>query len=170
MPEGINSGTAELCDNVARRAVAEVRHELRNFQAVSDIKVENLKVDLDRTAREVKGELERTAQDLKSDTAKSAASVKTNFEEKHATLTTALTKIESLMKWAGSLIVSLILGVLGWSLLQQVQNNEQQKRDLQSQIKLLEEQDRTRLLANRNAEILRSVAPEQSQASSTKGP
>lgn len=150
MPEGLN-GSA---DNEARRQVAEVRHELRNFMAVSDIKTQNLRDEFERSAKDVKEATIAAAKTVKEEGEKSAETIKTNFEVKHTELQCSLGKIESLLKWAGSLIVSLILGVLGWSLLQQVQSNEQQKKDLQSQIKLLEEQEHTRLLVQRNSEAL----------------
>lgn len=62
----------------------------------------------------------------------------------HKSLTDSLVEIKSLMKWAGSLIITLIIGVLGWSLVQQYQANEQSKKDLEAQIKLLQEQEKTR--------------------------
>jgi hypothetical protein len=160
MPEGLAGGATRICDDIARQQVAEVRHELRNYQSVNDIKAQNLKTDLERTASEVKTELTRTAQELKSNQAASAATVKADFEAKHGEVTTAISKIESLLKWAGSLIITLILGVLGWSLLQQITNNQQQQKDLQSQIKLLEQQERARQLQLPEARMLPPSAAE----------
>lgn len=171
MPEGVGGVAPNLCDEEARRQVAEVRHELRNYQAVNDIKAENLKSDFDRTAKEVKEETKRVAQTVKEETqriatvvkedaAASAKTIKTDFEVKHGELARSLSKIESLLKWAGSLIISLILGVLGWSLLQQITNNAQQQKDLQAQIKLLEQQERARVLQQPEQRVLPPSAAE----------
>ncbi len=164
MPEGVGGAPDNLCDNEARRQVAEVRHELRNFQAVSEIKQENLKNDFERTAKEVKAELIRSSEDTKSATVESAKAVKKDFEAKHNELTTNLQKIESLLKWAGSLLITLILGVLGWSLLQQITNNSQQQKDLQAQIKLLEQQERARMLQQPEMRVLPPSAAESALA------
>jgi len=134
MPPGVNQGNCH--DATARKEVAEVRHELRNHIAVYEIKHENLKTD-------VKG---------KHDTLKS------ELTGEHASLTKALDEIKSLMKWAGSLIITLIIGVLGWSLVQQYQANEQQKRELEQQIRLLQEQERTRVIAEQNRDRLNEAA------------
>ena len=130
MPEG-------LIDSTARREVAEVRHELRNYCAVNDIKHKNLEDDV--AARDGK-------------------------------LTKALEEIKSLMKWAGSLTISLIIGVLAWSLVQQYQANEQQKRDLEQQIRLLQEQERTRAIAEENRRVLQDqLTPGASEAPAASG-
>lgn len=120
MPERI----AECCDDVARREVADVRHELRNHKAVAEIKAENLKKEVDSKAIDVKASID---------------------------------EVRSLMKWAGSLIITLIIGVLGWSLVQQYQANEQQKNDLEQQLRLLQEQDQARAITTRNTERLDDI-------------
>lgn len=53
-----------------------------------------------------------------------------------------LTRLENILKWAGSLLVTLFISTLVWSLTQQYNANESQKRDLQQQVQLLEAQQR----------------------------
>lgn len=57
-----------------------------------------------------------------------------------------LDRQEGIMKWAGGLLFSLILAVLGWSLLQQISANSAQMENNEKQIELLRERDRTRVL------------------------
>jgi hypothetical protein len=66
-------------------------------------------------------------------------------EERHDVLTGMVTRLESALKWAGGLLISLILTVLGWSLLQQVNANESQKKDVQQQLDLMKAAEIQRL-------------------------
>lgn len=84
-------------------------------------------------------------------------------EEGRNAVTKSIEELKSILKWAGSLIISLIIGVLAWSLVQQYNANEDQKRQLENQIRLLQEQERTRLIAEQNRARLEQVAPTQSQ-------
>lgn len=68
----------------------------------------------------------------------------------------AVGRLESAIKWAGGLVVSLILGVLGWAVLQQINTNETQKREMQQQINLLKEQEAAR---NESREAIMSRLP-----------
>jgi uncharacterized protein HemX len=126
MSPGVDCHDAE-----ARRDIADVRHELRNHKAVTDIKADNLKKEVDEKDTALKGSLD---------------------------------EIKSLMKWAGSLIITLIIGVLGWSLVQQYQANEQQKTDLEQQIRLLQEQERTRAIAQQNRAAIDQLTAGRSEA------
>lgn len=104
----------ECHDTQARTDLADIRHELRNYRAVNDLKGDNLRSEM---------------------------------HTRDAATAAALAEIKSLMKWAGSLIISLIIGVLGWSLVQQYQANEQQKKELESQLRILQEQERSRIIS-----------------------
>jgi cytoskeletal protein RodZ len=53
-------------------------------------------------------------------------------------LKTSVTEIKSMLTWIGGVIISLIIGVLGWSLVQQFAANEAQKTALQLQITQLQ--------------------------------
>lgn len=64
-------------------------------------------------------------------------------------------RVESMLKWAGSLIVMLFISALGWSLAQQYNANESTKKDLQAQVELLREQQRNSMAARADrAQIL----------------
>ena len=49
-----------------------------------------------------------------------------------------VTELKNALKWAGGLIVSLMLSFMAWAALQQFNANEQQKKDLKEQIELLQ--------------------------------
>jgi len=85
-------------------------------------------------------------------------------DERHAVVAEKVTRLESAIKWAGGLIVSLVLTVLGWAVLQQINANEAQKKDMQQQIKLLEEQERAR--NHVRSEILERLPPSTAEAAS----
>lgn len=62
-----------------------------------------------------------------------------------------ITELKNALKWAGGLIISLMLSFMAWAALQQYNANETQKRELQEQVKLLQSQeqaqaDRARIL------------------------
>lgn len=69
----------------------------------------------------------------------------TTMEAKHNSQSAKLDQMYSALKWAGGLIISLILTVLGWSLIQQINANEAAKKDMQQQIDLLKAQEAERL-------------------------
>lgn len=80
--------------------------------------------------------------------------------ERYAQLNANIARMESVMKWAGGVIISLILTVLGWALVQQINANESQKRDLQQQLDLLKAQQAQRLeLLSRSGAADTGVAP-----------
>lgn len=80
----------------------------------------------------------------------------------HTETNTKIDKIESAIKWAGGLIVSLVLTVLGWAVIQQINANESQKKEMQQQIELLKQQEATR--AQARAEILSRLPPRAAEA------
>jgi hypothetical protein len=71
----------------------------------------------------------------------------TNLEKKidttHATTDGKIDRLESILKWAGGLIIMLFLSTLTWSLAQQYNSNEATKRDLQQQVELLKMQQQS---------------------------
>lgn len=54
--------------------------------------------------------------------------------------------LRNILKWAGGLIVSLMLSFMAWALLQQYNANEAAKNDLQQQLNLLRTQQEQRRL------------------------
>lgn len=55
-------------------------------------------------------------------------------DERHTALQNSVQELKTMVTWVGGLIISLIIGVLGWSLAQQYNANEAQKKALQDQI------------------------------------
>lgn len=62
-------------------------------------------------------------------------------DARHLTLNGNLQRLESMFKWAGSLIITAMISVLGWSVLQQINANEAQRLDMQRQLELLQAQE-----------------------------
>ena len=63
-------------------------------------------------------------------------------------------QLQSQLKWAGGLIVSLFLAALAWSLGQQYSANESTKKDLSAQVELLKEQRRSSVAARADRQII----------------
>jgi hypothetical protein len=63
-------------------------------------------------------------------------------------------ELTNILKWAGGLIVSLMLSFMGWALLQQYNANEAQKRDLQQQVQLVRQQQAADARIQQNSERL----------------
>lgn len=92
--------------------------------------------------------------------------INTKIETTHNETNEKIDKIESAIKWAGGLIVSLMLTVLGWAVVQQLNANEATKKDMSQQIKILEQQEAAR--AATRAEILsRLPEPRTAEAADT---
>jgi hypothetical protein len=73
------------------------------------------------------------------------------FEIRLGQVVSSIEELKNILKWAGGLIVTLMISFMSWSALQQYNANEAQKRDLQHQITLIKsqetaEQDRQRIL------------------------
>lgn len=73
------------------------------------------------------------------------------FEIRLGQITKSIEELKNILKWAGGLVITLMISFMSWSALQQYNANEQQKRDLQNQIQLIEsneraERDRQRIL------------------------
>jgi cytoskeletal protein RodZ len=83
--------------------------------------------------------------------------VNAKIETTHKDTGEKIDKIESAIKWAGGLIVSLMLTVLGWAVLQQINANESQKKEMAQQIELLQQQENARVQAR--SEILSRLPP-----------
>lgn len=58
----------------------------------------------------------------------------------------------SLLKWVGGLIVTSVLAVLAWSLVQQWNANEAQRRNIEEQVRLIQAQTQPQLPPPRAAE------------------
>lgn len=80
------------------------------------------------------------------------------MESNHKAVTEKVEEIRKAILWAGGLVISIMLSVLGWAVLQQISANEAQKQELQQQIKLLQETDRARLLQLENDQLSASAA------------
>lgn len=80
------------------------------------------------------------------------------MDEQHKDVSDKIDQLMSSLKWAGGLIVSILLSVLGWSVLQQISANEAQKTELSNQLRILQESERARLLSQQNAELSASAA------------
>lgn len=78
-------------------------------------------------------------------------------EARHTKLAENFNELKNVLKWAGGLVVSIMLSFMAWALLQQYNSNESQKKELQTQLNLLKEQDRAR--AEYRAEVLSRLPP-----------
>lgn len=72
----------------------------------------------------------------------------------HVELTAKITEVAkgnetilAILKWAGGLVVSLFLTCLGWLVLNTLSANDQAKKDMQTQIELLRQQESNRVAA-----------------------
>lgn len=59
-----------------------------------------------------------------------------------AQLTKDIGELKNALKWAGGLIISLMISFMGWAALQQYNANEEQKRNLQEQVNILASQEK----------------------------
>lgn len=109
--------------------VRETRHLLNNHIQITQMQLENIQTKMDER---------RLSQDEKLD------SLSKLMEQRHAQQDANVKELTSTLKWAGGLIVSLVLAVLGWSLVQQYNANESTKTDLQQQLNLLKSQEAER--------------------------
>jgi hypothetical protein len=75
------------------------------------------------------------------------------MDSNHESVSEKIDQIQSGLKWAGTLIITLLLSVLGWSVLQQINANEAQKAELQNQIELLRASQRADNLSVQNARL-----------------
>lgn len=128
-----------VIDQPARDKAGEALHAVQNFRAVAEQQFKMLDQKIDTKTVETNTKIDGT--------------------------NSKIDEIKSALKWAGGLIVSLILTVLGWAVAQQLNSNEAQKKDMQQQIQLLQQQERARVDA-RN-EIL-SRLPSATSAGATE--
>jgi DNA repair exonuclease SbcCD ATPase subunit len=61
----------------------------------------------------------------------------TVFDIRLGQISKSIEELKNILKWAGGLIVTLMISFMSWSALQQYNANETQKRDLQNQVELL---------------------------------
>jgi hypothetical protein len=73
-------------------------------------------------------------------------------------ITGDITDLKNALKWAGGLIISLMLSFMAWAALQQYNANESQKKDLQEQVSLLKTQDQA---AKERDMILKQIQAQQ---------
>lgn len=59
-------------------------------------------------------------------------------EERNASLVASVKEIKSILTWVGGTMISMILAVLAWSLIQQYNANDAQQKALQEQIVALQ--------------------------------
>ncbi len=83
----------------------------------------------------------------------------------HADTNTKIDKIEAAIKWAGGIIISLMLTVIGWAVMQTLNANEAQSKEMKQQIELLQQQERARVATR--AEILSRLPPGTPEAAGT---
>lgn len=85
--------------------------------------------------------LERSSEERAAEQKSFLDNIKIEGQEREARQTEKIEEIKSILKWAGGLIVSLILTVLGWSAVQQFEANQARQDELQQQIELLEQRE-----------------------------
>lgn len=130
----------------------ETRHLLNNHIQITQMQLQTIEQKMDDR---------RLQQDQKLD------NMAVLMEQRHAQHADKITELTSSLKWAAGLVVSLVLAVLGWSLVQQYNANEATKNDLQQQVNLLKAQEAER---NRFRDEIRSqLAPGAAQAPSASG-
>lgn len=116
----------------------------------------------DQTARDKASEALHAVRNLAMTTEGEFRLVNQKLDVTHSITNTKIERVESAIKWAGGLIISLMLTVLGWSVLQQINANESQKKEMAQQIELLRQQEATRNATR--AEILSRLPPSGAQA------
>jgi len=84
---------------------------------------------------------------------------------RHQKLAEIVGEMKNMLKWAGGLVVSIMLSFMAWALLQQYNSNESQKKELQTQLNLLKEQDRQRV--EYRQEVLSRLPPSASETPHT---
>lgn len=88
------------------------------------------------------------------------------IEIKHNETNGKVDELKSFLKWVGSLIVTLFLATLSWSLAQQYNSNESTKKDLQAQVELLREQQRNSAAARIDRQTILDRLPSSGTESS----
>lgn len=115
--------------------------------------------------------VDQTARDKASDTAHNLRNHITVTEYRLQTMdkkidahhndqSAKLERLESILKWAGGLIVMLFISTLTWSLAQQYNANEASKKDLAQQIELMQAQQRNSNAARQDRQEILSRLPE----------
>lgn len=137
---------ASTVDQQARDDVRDVRHELAGHVATTDIEFRNLRNSMD------------TNHTIVTD----------KVDANHKAVTEKVEEIRKAILWAGGLIVSIMLSVLGWAVLQQFNANESQKQDLQQQIELLRQGEAARALEQENQRLSAAAAESQSTSDSVR--
>jgi cytoskeletal protein RodZ len=112
---------------------------------------------VDQVARDKAGDAVHDIRNFRAVTEGEFRLIHNKIDTTHTETNGKIDKLESGLKWAGGLVVSLILSVLGWAVLQQINANEAQKKDMAQQIQLLQSQERARVEAR--SEILSRLPP-----------
>src|SRR5688500_10391695 len=81
------------------------------------------------------------------------------FDIRLGQITKSIEELKNILKWAGGLIITLMISFMSWSALQQYNANEEQKRDLENQIQIIQgnekaERDRQRILKELREELV----------------
>lgn len=87
-------------------------------------------------------------------------------QARHESLGASFNKLESALKWAGGLVVSLMLTVLGWAVMQQINSNETTKKEMAQQIQMLQQQEQARV-ATRSEILSRLPSARAAEAAAT---
>lgn len=59
-------------------------------------------------------------------------------DERHSTIQDSIKEVKTMLTWVGGVLISLIISVLGWSLVQQYNANEATQKALQEQVRVLQ--------------------------------
>lgn len=84
--------------------------------------------------------------------------LETSMATNHKAMADKVEDIRKAILWAGGIVISVMLSVLGWAVLQQINANEAQKQGMEDQIRILQESERARALQERNDELTSSAA------------
>lgn len=88
----------------------------------------------------IRDRLSRAEMDI-ADNRHGIVNAKEVFEIKLGQVATSIEELKNILKWAGGLIVTLMISFMTWSALQQYNANEAQKADLQQQVDIIKSQE-----------------------------
>lgn len=113
--------------------------------------------NIDQTARDRAGDAVHAVANFRAVTEVQLRQLDTKIDTTHAETNSKIDKIEGAIKWAGGIIISLMLAVIGWAVTQTLSANESQSKEMKQQIELLKQQESARV--NARAEILSRLPP-----------
>jgi hypothetical protein len=113
--------------------------------------------NIDQTARDNARDAVHAVANFRAVTEVQLRQLDTKIDTTHQETNGKIDKIEAAIKWAGGLIISLMLAVIGWAVTQTLSANESQSKEMKQQIELLKQQESARV--NARAEILSRLPP-----------